>query len=229
MNPPNTLLSGVVGSTAYGLAGPDSDVDYLGTFATPTQELHGLQKPTRVVVGKDPDRTFHEVGRYCTLALGGNPTILELLWLESHQVITELGAELIGIRMAFLSASRVRDAYLGYATSQLHRLEVRGDGSFSADTRNRTAKHARHLARLCHQGYQLYAAGELPIRLAEPQSFIDFGERAAGGDFEAGRALLREYHDMFDQTATVLPAAPSPDIVEDWLLRVRAAYYTQRS
>lgn len=31
------LLAGIVGSTAYGLAGPDSDVDRLGVFAVPTR------------------------------------------------------------------------------------------------------------------------------------------------------------------------------------------------
>ena len=30
------LLSGIVGSTAYGLAGPDSDVDRLGMYAAPS-------------------------------------------------------------------------------------------------------------------------------------------------------------------------------------------------
>ncbi|MFD7300744.1 DNA polymerase beta superfamily protein, partial [Streptomyces pharetrae] len=38
----NILLSGVVGSTAYGLAHEDSDVDRLGVFAAPTESLHGL-------------------------------------------------------------------------------------------------------------------------------------------------------------------------------------------
>ena len=35
---------------------------------------------------------------------------------------------------------------------QFRKLVSRGDGSFSADTRKRTAKHARHLARLCTRG-----------------------------------------------------------------------------
>ena len=33
------LLQGVVGSTAYGLSGPDSDVDRAGVFAHPTALL----------------------------------------------------------------------------------------------------------------------------------------------------------------------------------------------
>lgn len=171
------LLSGVVGSTAYGLAGPGSDIDRLGVFAAPTVALHGLNMPDESAVSSKPDATFHEARKYCALALGGNPTVSELMWLDSHEVSTPLGEELIGIRSAFLSAKRTRDAYLGYAAQQFRKLEARGDGSFSADTRKRTAKHARHLLRLCAQGYELYATGRLRIRLDDPQRFLDFGER----------------------------------------------------
>ncbi len=43
--PGTVLLAGIVGSTAYGLAGPDSDVDRLGVFAAPTLSLLGLDAP----------------------------------------------------------------------------------------------------------------------------------------------------------------------------------------
>jgi hypothetical protein len=60
----HTVLTGVVGSTAYGLARPGSDVDRLGVFAVDTAELHGLRRPVESVVDAAPlpDRTLHEVG-----------------------------------------------------------------------------------------------------------------------------------------------------------------------
>ncbi|MEU4556525.1 DNA polymerase beta superfamily protein [Micromonospora violae] len=93
---------------------------------------------------------MHEARKFTVLCIGGNPTAFELLWLpdDLYEVRTELGQELVDLRSAILSAPRVRDAYLGYACQQFHRLKERGDGSFSADLRKRTAKHARHLARL---------------------------------------------------------------------------------
>jgi uncharacterized protein len=219
----NVLLSGVVGSTAYGLAGPDSDVDRLGVFAAPTVAFHGLHAPAETQTTSKPDNTLHEAAKYCRLALGANPTVTELMWLpdDLYEVRTELGENLIGIRAAFLSAKRVRDAYLGYATQQFRRLETRGDGSFSADTRKRTAKHARHLMRLCHQGFTLYATGLLAIRLNDPGEFRDFGERVAGGDIDAARALIAHYEQQFDNTTTVLPDHPDEEAVERWLLRAR--------
>ncbi|MGW3152756.1 nucleotidyltransferase domain-containing protein [Streptomyces sp. NPDC001089] len=223
---PRVLLSGIVGSTAYGLARPGSDVDRLGIYAVPTEQLHGLHPPIQSHVFNDPDRTIHEAAKWCRLALGGNPTVMELVWLpeDLYEVRTPLGDELIGLRSSFLSAKRVRDAYLGYATQQFRRLETRGDGSFSADTRKRTAKHARHLKRLCHQGLELYTTGRLTIEVEDPQAYHDFGDQVAA-DSEAARPLLAEYEAAFDANQSVLPDRPDEAAVEAWLLRVRAHFY----
>jgi predicted nucleotidyltransferase len=223
----HVLLSGIVGSTAYGLAGPDSDVDRLGMFAAPTVAFHGLHQPKATHTTTAPDAIYHEAAKYARLALSGNPTVSDLMWLpdDLYEVRTPLGDELIGIRAAFLCAKRTRDAHLGYAASQFHRLASRGDGSFSADTRKRTAKHARHLMRLCHQGLGLYRTGELRIRLEDPEEFIVFGERVAAGDIEAARALIGDYEKAFDESRTALPDRPDEAAVEAWLLRVRAAHY----
>jgi predicted nucleotidyltransferase len=221
-----TLLSGIVGSTAYGLARAGSDVDRLGVFAAPTVAFHGLDEPQDSAVTTDPDVTMHEARKFAKLALAGNPTVSELLWLpgDLYEARTPLGDELIGIRASFLSAKRIRDAYLGYATQQFRRLENRGDGSFSADTRKRTSKHARHLYRLCAQGYELYATGALRIRLEEPWRFHQFGDQVAAGHLDVAREMLADFEAKFDETASVLPEEPDQRTVEDWLLRVRKAY-----
>ncbi|OUD00914.1 nucleotidyltransferase domain-containing protein [Streptomyces swartbergensis] len=223
----NILLSGIVGSTAYGLARQGSDIDRLGMFAAPTEALHGLHTPKESHVTTAPDRTLHEAAKWCRLALGGNPTAMELVWLpdELYEVRTPLGDELIGIRGSFLCAKRVRDAYLGYATQQFRRLENRGDGSLSADTRKRTAKHARHLKRLCDQGLSLYATGRLEIRVEDPEEYHAFGERVSA-DPAAALPLLRHYEAAFDETPTVLPERPDEAAVEAWLHRVRGLFYT---
>ncbi|MEV4229197.1 nucleotidyltransferase domain-containing protein [Streptomyces bobili] len=222
----NILLSGVVGSTAYGLAHAGSDVDRLGLFAAPTEELHGLHPPQESHVSTAPDRTLHEAAKWCRLALGGNPTVTELVWLpdELYEVRTPLGDELMDIRTTFLSARRVRDAYLGYATQQFRRLLGRGDGSFSADTRKRTSKHARHLKRLCAQGYELYTTGSLSIRVDDPESFHRFGEQVAD-DPETALPLLRRYERAFEEARSVLPEQPDQRAADAWLRKVRRHFY----
>lgn len=220
----SVLLSGVVGSTAYGLAGPDSDIDRLGVFACPTTDLLGLGKPKETHHTTDPDVTLHEAGKWCRLALGGNPTVMELVWLDDYETVTPLGDELVGIRTAFLSARRVRDAYLGYATQQFRKLATRDDGSFSANTRKRTEKHARHLLRLLDQGTGLHVTGTLTVRLAHPERYLDFGKRVADGDIAWAAKALRYAETVFNERPSVLAESPDYPTVEAWLQRVRRAH-----
>ena len=227
--PPNVLLSGIVGSTAYGLDTEDSDVDRLGVFAAPTEKLLGLHPVQQSIVSSKPDATFHEAGKFAALALKVNPTITELMWLPPDllEVCTPLGEALIGIRSAFLSRAYVKNAYLGYATQQFKRLENRGDGSFSADTRKRTAKHARHLYRLHAQGIMLWQTGRLTVRLPHGDAVLcrAFGEKVAAGDLEAGRRIIAWAEHIFDTSRTPLPEKPDECTVEDWLQEVRRAHY----
>jgi predicted nucleotidyltransferase len=213
------LLLGIIGSTAYGLAGPHSDVDRLGVYAAPTRDFHGLHPPldrrASIVEHEPSDLTLHEARKFCLLALSANPTVTDLLWLPDplYEVRTPLGEELIGIRHAFLSAPRVRDAYLGYASQQVNRLLNKG-----ADPR--TPKHARHLLRLLHQGEQLYATGELTVTLADPQRYHDFG-LAVAADPGLARSALDEARQRFSTITSKLPEQPDEATVERWLLRVR--------
>jgi len=224
--PGTVLLSGIVGSTAYGLDHADSDVDRIGMFARPTSDLLRLSQPAESYVYKDPsDSTWHEARKYLSLALKANPTITELLWLPAYEATTDLGERLIEIRSNLLSARTVRNAYLGYSTAQLRKLKDRGDGSFSADTRKRTQKHGRHLHRLCQQGTALHATGQLTIRLTPEQvrACRDFGERVAE-DTEVGDRMITEAEEIFDRPG-VLPAEPDLAAAEAWLLRVRREFY----
>jgi len=225
--PPNVLLSGIVGSTAYGLATEDSDVDRLGVFAAPTARLLGLHPVEQSIVSIKPDATFHEAGKFASLALKVNPTITELMWLpdDLYEVRDELGDNLIAVRRRFLSRAAVRNAYLGYATQQFRKLENRGDGSFSADTRKRTAKHARHLLRLLAQGLELFETGALTVRLENPGRYRDFGVRVAGGDLEAAAREIASAEHAFGGVRTPLPERPDEATAEAWLQEVRRAHY----
>jgi uncharacterized protein len=233
MIPGTILLAGVVGSTAYGLAHEGSDVDRLGCYAAPTVQFHGLHPP----LGKQashvttaPDATYHEAGKLAALLLKANPTVTELLWLNSHEVTTAAGRLLIAIRSSFLSARAVRDAYLGYATQQFRRIDNRGDGSFSADTKKRTAKHARHLWRLLHQGAGLHQTGRLTVWLPPDQAVacLAFGERIEAGDLALARQALSDAEDMFNRPG-MLPDHPDEVAAERWLRSVRSAYWVREA
>lgn len=214
----NVLLSGVVGSTAYGLAHAGSDVDRLGIFAVPTVELHGLGRPKESVVTTSPDSTYHEAAKWCRLALGCNPTAMELVWLPDVDVYHPLGWELMEMRSAFLAEVPVRRSFLGYCEQQLRKIKAR-----DPDSRLRSAKAARHLVRLTIQGVGLHRTGELVIRLPDPEYVRGLGERIAA-DPAVGDKVLADAEAAFDRPG-VLPAEPDVAAAEAWLRRVRAAYW----
>ncbi|WP_194921035.1 nucleotidyltransferase domain-containing protein [Catenulispora rubra] len=220
--PGTVLLSGIVGSTAYGLSGPGSDVDRLGMFAAPTLSLLGLHTPRDSHVTSAPDVTFHEAAKLARLALGGNPTASELLWLpdDLYELRTPLGDEAIALRTSLLSAPRVHDAYLGYATQQFRKLLSR-DPTW---THRKIAKHARHLMRLVDQGHELYTTGHVTIRLTDPERYRAFGERVAA-DPEAARPFMADAEERFATARSVLPQEADTAAAEDWVLRVRKAFW----
>lgn len=224
-----TILEATVGSQAYGLATEGSDVDTLAVALAPTSAQLGLRPITAghggTRVGTAPDRTVHEAGKACQLLLACNPSVTELLWLpdDSYRTCAAMGESLVLLRSAFLSRDRVHAAYLGYATGQVRRLATRNRSLESEEQWRRVGKHARHVWRLLHQGYQLYVTGELTVRLSAEDATLcrEFGERVAAGDVQLARDELHAYDAGFRAATSVLPEKANHVAVETWLRRAR--------
>jgi predicted nucleotidyltransferase len=216
------ILSGIVGSTAYGLAREGSDVDRIGIFVAPTLAVAGLDwSPDQESrASNNPDVTQHEVGKVLRLMLRCNPTVLEVLYLTEYETLTEEGAFLVDCRHLFLSEKCVRDAYGGYAKAQATKLASRDDGFFSSNVKNRTAKHGRHLLRLLRQGRELLETGSLTVRVPDPSEYWAF-------DTLSPAEMLEVYAhevDVFNATASVLPERPNRAAVSALLDEIRAAH-----
>lgn len=223
------LLRATVGSTAYGLATEDSDIDTMEVFAYPTMALLDLDEPPESVVTTKPDTTAHEAHKFLKLALKCNPSITELLWMPDalYQERADAGNRLISIRGALLSRKMVRNAYLGYATQQFKKLSDRHGEGFGSVPKNRTEKHARHLARLCEQGYELYATGQMSVVLENPEWFHAFGKDVAvEGNLWKASQYLTEMEQKFDDAKSPLPEEPDYALATQWLRSVRADYWS---
>ncbi|WP_067131184.1 nucleotidyltransferase domain-containing protein [Microtetraspora malaysiensis] len=147
--PRHLVLSVVVGSRAYGLATADSDVDRRGVFVPPTPMFWHLDKPPTHVEGPRPEEFSWEVERFCVLALGANPTVLECLWSPLVEHATETGARLRAIRKAFLSI-RAEETFLRYADAQFRRISPERP----------KWKQVMHMIRLLISGRHLVREGE---------------------------------------------------------------------
>lgn len=246
MNIPGTLLfQEVVGSRAYGLATEKSDTDRLGVFVAPTKEIVGLNWGDHhaTVTSKDElgDMTYHEIGKALRLWLSCNPTITELLWMdtinnvndtvpfkiegvedESRFFLYRVRRELRELRSKLLFTAGVMGAYGGYARAQVRRIERR-EKDFSSDTKHRTAKHARHCMRLLLQGEQLLTSGTLKVDCSDDRDWLfSMGELA---EKDVGKFV--EHWEKADQAfmrcvdGSVLPQKPDRDAANKLLVQVR--------
>ena len=217
------LVLGLVGSKAYGIDNQDSDEDYVGCFMVdPRRILTDLEYEStwHTILAYEPhDCQVHELRKFVSLAAKANPTILESLF--SPQIsVSRAGLELVRNRHLFLS-QKVRYTYGGYARQQMDRLQRRGDGSFSSDTRKRYAKHARHMFRLLEQGTSILETGELQVRVSDPERIVAMGKLPPDDLICA----FEEEFAKFESIESSIREKPDYDKIKDVVYSIRSMYH----
>lgn len=224
MKPKNIILEGVTGSTAYGLATENSDIDIKGVYLLPTSKILELSfNPEKTTKDHtDPDWVYHEVGKFMKLVLSGNPTVTELLYLDEYTQVDGIGQSLIDNRELFLSTDAVMKAYRGYALSQAMRLNNRTDqglDGYASALKNRFSKHTRHCFRLLMQARQLLETGTLNVRVTPEQRewLFEMGEQ----DADTVVSKFMEMDKEFDNIKSVLPDKPDIKSLNEILYQIR--------
>ena len=136
----NLILESYVGSKLYGTETPESDTDIRGVFIPTKECLFGLNNISRAdnsiedktESGKNSkdakDCCYESLHNFCNLAIGGSPNIIERLFVPDEKItfINEFGKILLENRNLFV-AKNIIPRFLGYATSQKHKMIVRTD------------------------------------------------------------------------------------------------------
>lgn len=151
--PDNLILSGVVGSRSHNTATPVSDYDVMGVFVKDTRDVLGIQGNTAAgsVVRSDKG-LFYEIGGFMLRVLEGNPTLAEVLFLDSYDSLSAEGLSLLELRPRLFSR---RSVLLGYIDAAERHAGAITSGRFSS----RSEKHAYHILRMLKQGESLLASG----------------------------------------------------------------------
>lgn len=118
----HTIYSAVVGSRAWGLAGPDSDFDVRGCFVAPFELRAGLWRVPDEIHDPGHEEALWELSKFVSQALRGDANTLETLWSPLHRVVTPLGARLLERREIFVSMN-VLGSFGRYAQSQFDKIE----------------------------------------------------------------------------------------------------------
>lgn len=124
----HTILKVIHGSVLYGTNMPSSDIDYKGVAVSPMRLYLGVsevfeQAEQCANKGAEADDVVYDIRKYCKLAMGANPTILETLFVPESCIVAEKesGRYLLENANHFLS-QKAFHTHHGFAYSQLRRL-----------------------------------------------------------------------------------------------------------
>lgn len=117
------IFKAVVGSQAYGLSTPTSDVDIKGVFMQPNDDfLRSGEYVPFIQVNKD--ECYYELRNFLELLAAGNPTAIELLATPEHCVIhtTPKFEEILKYKSMFIT-KKLYDSFGGYALAQVKKAK----------------------------------------------------------------------------------------------------------
>jgi len=119
----NIIYLTISGSIGYGTNLDNSDIDLRGVAIERKENLYGFQSFEQFE-DTETDTVIYGLKKFVSLALKGNPNILELLGTKDEQLIymNKYGETLRKNKELFLS-KRIVNTFGNYATAQLRRLQ----------------------------------------------------------------------------------------------------------
>lgn len=242
-----TILECVVGSTLHGTSVDDGleDLDLMGVYLESPFDKIGFQiKDTNVWRTKpegvrseagDTDYSGYGLGKYLTLALRCNPTILLPLFApaDALRACTIEGHDLRALAPSIVS-KLAAPAFMGYMRRQQERLVgTRGQMNvtrpeliqkYGYDT-----KYAGHIVRLAFQGIELLLTGRIPLPLPIEQRDLVLAVRTGQFKFEEVLGMIDALEKDLKVAAekSQLPEEPDRDRVEVWMVNVYLSYWNK--
>jgi hypothetical protein len=182
----------------------------------------------------DLDVVIYSARKWARLALGGNPTVLLVLFTPDDETMfrNEVGAELVANAHRFVSR-QAGERFLGYLRSQKAAMT----GATGAHT-NRPelvavhgydTKYAMHALRLGMQGVELLSTGRITLPVPPPDrqylQSIRRGEIELAAVIDAIESAERALERLRDTSS--VPPDPDRRWVDDWLHRSHLDYWAQ--
>ena len=236
----NTIFRCVVGSTAYGLSlGNSGDRDEVGVCIEPLEANLGFHEfdhyEYRTAVERegvkdapsqagDLDLKIYPLKKFLKLALKGNPSVVEILFIREAIVRTALGTRLQELAPHIVS-KQAGKAFLGYMQAQRERLT--GDRGQKRVKRPELeekyvydTKYAMHIMRLGFEGVELLSTGKITLPFVGERRDICLQVR--GGTCTL-QEVLNWSNGLEAQLEQLLVSSPLPDhpnesLVEDWMI-----------
>ena len=234
---PNTILRCTVGSALHGLsvAGTD-DRDEMGVCLEPQEYVVGLRnfeqwtfrtQPEGARSGPgDLDLTIYSLRKWARLALGGNPTIMLLLFAPRDQCsVYELEGEWLQRHAAWFASKRVLRSFLGYMHQQKERLlgergQMRVKRPELVERYGFDTKYAGHVVRLGLQGLEYASTAGLTLPMVEADRDVILGVRTGEYTFSQTMDLIDDLESrlLMQYEKSMLPDEPAREKVDRFLI-----------
>lgn len=227
--PERTILLSYSGSTVYGTSLDHSDEDLRGVCVPPRNYFLGLDRFEQLVVNNDEeDRTVYDIRKWASLALKGNPNILELLWTPEnyYKKVTDAGRMLIEHRDLFLTKA-AKKPYTGFAYAQLDRMEKLNKNANTNEHRRALVeefgydcKAAYHVVRLLRMCFEILTEGTLHVQRHDWRELVAIrrGEWSIERVKEEGERLNNRIDEAM--ATTDLPAKPDYHKVNELIMDI---------
>jgi len=157
----------------------------------------------------DIDSVGHEIRKAIDLLKKGNPNLLVTLFNDpsSYLELSTGGKLLLNNKELFVGANNIKNRFIGYANSQIYRMQKGSYKGFMGAKRKRIVdkygydtKNAMTLIRLLQEGIELLTTGNLTIRK-------EGEERQLLIDIKCAKYKLEEIKEMSNKLFTGLETA----------------------
>lgn len=221
--PGELLFAKVWGSHSHNTDLQTSDTDFLVVYVAPTKKILSLNPPAETVDGKGPDFQAHELKKFCSLLMKGNPAIVECLFTDRMHTYSNDWLQMRENRKRFLT-KRCIQQYIGYARGQLHRLKAKTYLHTTGGKYN--TKWAYHMIRLLHDATRIVEGGEPLV-----WKMSGTAERDLLMNIRLGNVSQEDVEKMSNQMVkdideqlltSTLPEDGDIDWLNEWMLHIRS-------
>ena len=121
----HTIFECVIGSQAYGISTPESDVDKSGVMIPGKEYFYGLKRFEQFQGYAGEDKTVYNIKKAIALIAENNPNMLDLIFIPERCIlkITPYWQRVLDNAHLFIS-KKCKFTFSGYAISQLNRIKT---------------------------------------------------------------------------------------------------------
>jgi len=121
----HTIFECIIGSQAYGMSTPESDIDKAGVMIPGKEYFFGLKRFDQFQDYPGEDKTIYNIKKVIGLIAENNPNCLDLLFVPERCILkmTPYWTKVIENSALFVS-KKCKFTFSGYAISQLNRIKT---------------------------------------------------------------------------------------------------------